>query len=142
MLYRVLGSFNVLVAVAVAINMVATPLYHQGGDFVVWATLNWFMAAAILISIIESATAVCCSKTCCDGAKCSSSCSSACALFCASVVVGLLFFNAWFTGLMSSEPAEGIWMLQWNLIDAVLPVVAGITGVRLWRMGASTNTTD
>ena len=137
MLHRILGGFNLLVAVAVAVNFVATPLYYQGGEYEVWSILNWFMTAAILISLVESGVALRAAKTCCDGAACKSSCSCECLLFCASVIVGLLYFNSWLTGLMTPEPPEGIWLLQWNLIDAVFPVVVGTTGVRLWCRGGA-----
>ena len=46
-LTRLIAVYLALVAAAVAVNFIITPLYHPGGDapFPVWAVLNWFMAA-------------------------------------------------------------------------------------------------
>ena len=49
---RIVAAYLVLLAVAVAVNFIATPLYHPGGDepFTVWEVLNWFMAVGILMN--------------------------------------------------------------------------------------------
>ena len=52
-LIRAGAAYLILLAVVVAVNFVATPLYHPGGDepFAVWEILNWFMAAGMLITV-------------------------------------------------------------------------------------------
>ena len=52
-LIRAGAVYLILLAVVVAVNFVATPLYHPGGDepFTVWEILNWFMAAGIVITV-------------------------------------------------------------------------------------------
>ena len=41
---RLLGVFLVVIAIVVAINLMATPLYHDGSeDYPIWKIVNWFM---------------------------------------------------------------------------------------------------
>ena len=47
--------FLLLVAGAVGVNLIITPLYHQGGDaYPVWEALHWFMTPAVLITLAAS----------------------------------------------------------------------------------------
>ena len=52
-LNRLLAVYLVLTAFAVFFNLILTPLYHDGSsDYPVWQILNWFMAAAVVLSLI------------------------------------------------------------------------------------------
>ena len=54
-LKRILAVFLVLTAVAVALNLILTPVYHDGSpEYPVWRILNWFMAAAVLVALVVS----------------------------------------------------------------------------------------
>ena len=45
----------VVLAVAVGLNLMFTPVYHDGGDaYPVWQVLNWFMAVAVVIALLIS----------------------------------------------------------------------------------------
>ena len=52
-LLRAAAAYMVLVAAAVAVHFIITPLYHPGGDapFMAWEVMNWFMSAAMLITL-------------------------------------------------------------------------------------------
>ena len=55
MIQRILGAYALLIAVAVGVNFIATPLYDDGSTgFPVWSVLNWFMAAGVLVALISS----------------------------------------------------------------------------------------
>ena len=54
-LKRILAVFLVLTAVAVALNLILPPVYHDGSpEYPVWRILNWFMAAAVLVALVVS----------------------------------------------------------------------------------------
>ena len=53
---RLLGVFLVVIAIVVAINLMATPLYHDGSeDYPIWKIVNWFMAVGVVAALIVSA---------------------------------------------------------------------------------------
>ena len=46
---RAAAGFLVATGVAVAVNLAATPLYHDGAsEYPVWKVLNWFMAVGVV----------------------------------------------------------------------------------------------
>ena len=52
-LKRVLSVFLIIIAFAVFFNLILTPVYHDGSpDYPVWKVLNWFMAVAVVISLV------------------------------------------------------------------------------------------
>ena len=55
-LVRAVAAYLVLVGAVIAVNFVLTPVYYPGGDepFTVWETLNWFMAAAMVLTLVSS----------------------------------------------------------------------------------------
>ena len=55
MVKRLLAIFLVATAVATALNLILTPVYHNGSAaYPVWEILNWFLAAAVLVSLVVS----------------------------------------------------------------------------------------
>ena len=49
---RIKALFLVAMAIAVALNLILTPVYHDGSpDYPVWEIMNWFMAAAVLVAL-------------------------------------------------------------------------------------------
>ena len=53
---RLLGVFLVVIAIVVAINLMATPLYHDGSeDYPIWKIVNWFMAIGVVVALITNA---------------------------------------------------------------------------------------
>ena len=52
---RLFSVFLVGLALAVAANWIATPLYHDGSaDYPVWEILNWLMLVAVTIALIKN----------------------------------------------------------------------------------------
>lgn len=52
---RVVAVALIVLAVAVGLNLMLTPVYHDGGDtYPAWQVLNWFMAVAVVISLLIS----------------------------------------------------------------------------------------
>ena len=52
---RALAVFLIATAVAVFLNLILTPVYHDGAaDYVRpgWEVVNWFMAAATLVALV------------------------------------------------------------------------------------------
>ena len=55
MLKRLLAVLLVATAIAVALNLILTPVYHDGSpDYPVWKVVNWFMAASTLVALVVS----------------------------------------------------------------------------------------
>ena len=43
---KIIAAYLVIVGLAVFLNLMATPLYHDGSDnYQIWKILNWFMAS-------------------------------------------------------------------------------------------------
>ena len=50
---RILSVFLIATAVAVALNLILTPVYHDGSpEYPIWKILNWFMAAGVLVALV------------------------------------------------------------------------------------------
>ena len=131
-LIRAAAAYLVLVAVAVAVNFIITPLYHPGGDepFTAWEILNWFMAAGMIITLAFSYLEK--RRADGDGSTDLKRYLGANTVFYATVAVFLLFFWNWFSLLSSNNEADGQF---WTVIDTLMPIVMGVTGCRIWRNG-------
>lgn len=127
---RIVAAYLVLLAVVVAVNFIATPLYHPGGDepFTVWEVLNWFMAVGILIT--TAVTYVAKRRVDADDAADLKMYLRTSVLFYASALVLLAFFWNWFSNLSPNNSPDG---QVWVFIDIVMPLVTGATGCRLWQ---------
>ena len=133
---RLLGIFCLIVAVAVAINFVVTPLYMPLDDtgyvYPIWEYMNWFMAAALLIALYANLRIFKTAKA--DGDQC---CSSACncCLCGATIVLALAYFHNWFLTMRFNPPDE-YELFLWAAIDAVFPLIVGYTGLKLMKTPA------
>ena len=132
-LVRAVAAYLVLVGAAIAVNFVLTPVYHPGGDepFTLWEILNWFMAAAIVLTLVSSYAY----KRRIDGDE---SANLRCyieanTVFHVTFVVFLLFFWNWFSNLSPNNEPDG---QVWTVVDTVMPIVTGVTGIRMWRSAA------
>lgn len=55
MVKRLVAVALVAVAVVVGLNLILTPVYHDGGPtYPVWQVINWFMAVAVPIALVVS----------------------------------------------------------------------------------------
>ena len=138
-LTRLIAVYLALVAAAVAVNFIITPLYHPGGDapFPVWAVLNWFMAAGIIITVITTFLEKR-SKTpdleLGDANADLKRYLEVNTVFYGAVVVFILYFWNWFSLLDPDNSPDGQF---WVVIDTLMPIVMGVAGCRLWRNASS-----
>ena len=132
-LKRVLAAFLVLTAIAVVLNLMLTPVYHDGSaEYPVWKILNWFMAAGVLVALAvsfqrrraqgsEEADALTYLRTS--------------AAWYGSIVLTMLFFWGWFWTLNpDSETGDAVTshLVYFPIVDALFVVVALTTGRHLW----------
>ena len=136
---KIVAAYLVIVGLAVFLNLIATPLYHDGSpDYPTWKILNWFMAVAVLIilvvgfmrkRVLDSAGE--------EGASTLDHVRGS-FVFYGGVVLAMLFFWEWFWTLNpDSETGEAVTshMVYFPLVDALLTVLALIVGKRMWNSG-------
>ena len=52
---RLVAVALVAIAVVVGLNLILTPVYHDGGPtYPVWQVINWFMAVAVPVALVVS----------------------------------------------------------------------------------------
>ena len=126
---RVLAVYLLAVGLAVAVNFVATPFYHDGesGDYPVWDILNWFMAAAMVIAVVVSFVEK--RRSCLAGDDLKRHLDANVPFYASVVVLLLLLANAG-ANLMDHPSESGD---VWSAVDAAMPVLLGVIGMRLWR---------
>ena len=136
---KIVAAFLVIVGLAVFLNLIATPLYHDGSpDYPTWKILNWFMAVAVLIilvvgfmrkRILDSAGE--------EGASTLDHVRGS-FVFYGGIVLAMLFFWEWFWTLNpDSETGEAVTshMVYFPLVDSLFTVLALIVGRRMWSAG-------
>ncbi len=115
---RVFAVYFKLVAAAVVINFFLYPFYgpNDAGELEnlgVWHTIDWFMAAAILLAIYTTYR-----RKAAESDNCNAS-----GMFVFAVAIGIAFFPNWFA-ISSGTDNYTIW----HLIDVALPIM-------LWTEG-------
>ena len=135
MLNRLVAAYLLLVAVVVAVNFIVTPWYHPGGDepFEVWEILNYFMAAGMVLGLAGSYIEK--RRVDADSSADVKSYLGSNAAFYGTVAVFLLYFWNWFS-LLSGKHLDNDNLPDgqfWTVIDALMPIVLGVTGCRMWR---------
>ena len=138
---RLLGIFLVVIALVVAVNLMATPLYHDGSDdYPIWKIVNWFMAAGVVVALIVNAM-----RKHATGAGGANEPSVREYLkvnltFYTTVVLTILFFWEWFWTLNpDSETSDGAvtsHMVYFPIMDALFVVVCLATGRYLWNLAS------
>ena len=147
MVKRILAAYLVLTAVAVVLNLILTPVYHDGSaEYPTWKILNWFMAAAVLVSLaasylrrrsLESESAR-------RGAGTLDHVYAAAAWY-GAIVLTMLFFWEWFWTLNpDSETGDAVTshLVYFPIVDSLFVVVALSTGRCLWSDGDGSSTPD
>ena len=138
-LKRLLALYLAAIALAVAVNWIATPLYHDGtGNYWVWEILNWFMAVAVIIVLVtnslreykfsrrESETAITREYLETHWA------------FGASIVLTLWYFWNWFNSLFPENEPDVVGLVHlewWAFINPLFVILAGFTSAYLGRCG-------
>lgn len=132
-LKRVLAAFLVLTAIAVVLNLMLTPVYHDGSaEYPVWKILNWFMAAGVLIalgvSFLRRRAQGSAEAGGLDYVRTS-------VTWYGAIVLTMLFFWGWLWTLNpDSETGEAVTshLVYFPIVDALFVVVALTTGRHLW----------
>ena len=130
---RVLAAFLVLTAVAVVLNLILTPVYHDGSaEYPVWKILNWFMAAGVLValgvSFLRRRVQGSMEAGGLDYVRTS-------VTWYGAIVLTMLFFWGWLWTLNpDSETGEAVTshLVYFPIVDALFVVVALTTGRHLW----------
>ncbi len=134
MVKRILAAFLVATAVAVALNLILTPVYHDGSpDYLSWQILNWFMAAGVLVALVVSYLRRRALGSEADGVLEHVRVSIA---FYGAIVLTMLFFWEWFWTLNpDSETGDAVTshLVYFPVVDALFTVVALATGLHLWN---------
>ena len=139
-LKRVLAVIHIVLAIAVGLNWIATPLYHDGSDsYPVWEFLNYFMAVTVLVALIVNFL----SKRALDREKSDGSLNrpyfEANLAFYASIVLALWYYWNFFGSLFPETESAAVGLIHlemWTLINPLFVLTTGVTGFRLWRMAA------
>ncbi len=124
-----------LISLAVGIHFVFGSLYGDAVDAVgVWAVLDWFMAAGILVALIVHFTAKRALGKEGAGDSVTRRYLEVNLAFYATVFLSLWFFWNWFDFLTSGDEPQGTTnLVNWMLIDPLAAVLIGVTSLRLWR---------
>ena len=136
---RPVAAFLVLAGICVGLNLILTPVYHDGSEgYPVWRVLNWFMAAGTLIVLAVN----CLRKRAIETGEVSTiEYLRTSAAYYGSIVLAILFFWEWFWTLNpDSETGLAVTahMMYFPIMDSLFTVVALATGCHLWREGART----
>ena len=135
---RILSIYLIAVAFATGINWIATPLYHDGSsNYWVWETLNWFIAAAVVITLVVNAIR---KRQLCRREEGSAAISrdyvEVNLAFAASVVLTLWYFWNWFAALNPGSEPEVVGLIHlewWAFVNPLGVLVYAYTGAYLWR---------
>ena len=138
-LKRVLAVILGFCAAAVAVQYILSPLYADRGNAAlgVWYYLDFLMAVSLVIALVWQWQ----DKGAADGAGGGDDAGisrerlAANALFYATLLAALWFFRNWLDFLTSNPLGSQsvATMMVWDLVDGLLPIVLGITTLRVWR---------
>ena len=137
---RLLGVFLVVIAIVVAINLMATPLYHDGSeDYPIWKIVNWFMAIGVVVALITNAM-----RKRALGARGTDEPNVREYLrvnltYYTTIILTILFFWGWFWTLNpDSETGEAVTshLVYFPIMDSLFVVVCLATGRYLWNLAS------
>ena len=134
---KIIAAYLVIVGLAVFLNLMATPLYHDGSpEYPTWQILNWFMAVAVIIVLVVG----CLRKRILDNMDDVSVIDHlrGSFVFYGAIVLTMLFFWEWFWTLdPKSETGDAVTshMVYFPMVDSLLTVLAFIVGKRMWSAG-------
>ena len=133
MIKRILAGFLVVVGVVVALNLILTPLYHDGSpEYPLWRIVNWFMAVGVLVALVASflrRRALGSEASTLDYLRIT-------VTYYGAIVLTMLFFWEWFWTLNpDSETGDAVTshLIYFPIMDSLFVVVALATGSHLWN---------
>ncbi len=143
---RICGAYCLVIAALAALNFMLTPVYNDpSANYPVWVILNWFMAVAVVITIVASVHAKVASDRQGDGPV-DRAWISTNLLFMAMVVMTIWWFWNWlsthfpgtevFEVFEISEVVVYIHLAMWAFFNPLYVLTSGFAGWRLWREAA------
>ena len=133
---RPLGAYLVLIAIAVAANLILTPVYHDGApDYPVWKIINWFMAVGTFLVLVVSVMR----RHALGGRKDDAlAYVRASTVFYGAIVLTILFFWGWFWTL-NPESETGLavtsHLIHFPAVNSLFVVLSLSSGRHLWNGG-------
>ena len=128
-------------AIAVSLQFVLGPLYSDIGqaELAVWYYLDMLMAFSIAATLLVQLQR----KRAADrirGDSLNRERLEANVMFFLSLLVALWFFRNWFDFLSSNPIGDQsvATIVIWYILDPLLVILVGLTGIRLWRASAPT----
>ncbi len=131
---RIIAAFLIIMAIAVAVHLAVTPLYHDGSEeYPVWKIFNWFMAVGVVIVLLVGIAR----KRAVDRMEDADTMTTvrASIVFYGSIVLAMLFFWEWFWTLNPDSEtglAVNSHMIYFPIMDALYTVITLIVGRRMW----------
>ena len=131
---RIIPVFLLVMAVAVGLNLILTPVYHDGSaDYVVWKIMNWPMAVGVAIALIAGYIRYRAAKR--EGPDSMKSL-RATLVFYGAIVLAIIFYWNWIWTLNpDSETGLAVTshMIYFPLADALYTVLGLSTAKYLWH---------
>ena len=131
-LKRILAVFLVAIGVVVALNLILTPVYHDGSpEYPLWRIVNWFMAVGVLVALVVNLWR---RRTLAKDASIVEYVRTSVAFY-GTIVLTMLFFWEWFWTLNpDSETGDAVTshLIYFPIMDSLFVVVALATGGHLW----------
>ena len=139
---RIVGIVLVVIGGAVAVHTVVEPLYHVSSEAhpysPLWTILDPLMGLAIVLGLIVGYPRMKRASGAGPDAPVTWERLAATTMFYGFLGVGILFFWSWFNTMSISADfapgkGENVSALVWMIIDTLLPLLLGATGVSLLR---------
>lgn len=139
---RIIGSVLIVIGVTVAVHTIVEPLYHVSSEAhpysPLWTILDPLMGLAIVLGLIVGYPRMKHAGSAGPDAPVTWERLAATTTFYGLLGVGILFFWSWFNTMSISADfapgkGENVSALVWMLIDTLLPLLLGATGVSLLR---------
>ena len=131
---RIIPVFLFVMAIAVAANLILTPVYHDGSDnYVIWKIMNWPMAVGVAIAMIVSYVRYMAAKRM-DADSMGSLRASM--VFYGAIVLTMIFYWNWIWTLNPDSEtglAVNSHMIHFPLADALFTVIGLSTAKYLWK---------
>ncbi len=138
---RAVALYLAATALAVALLLVLTPVFHDGSsEYPAWEVLNWFMAAGVALIIIAAFRSY---RAFDDGERASIGYLRSRLGSYGAIVLAMLFFWGWLWTLNpESETGAAVTshLVYFPVMDALYVVLALSTARRLWQGRAATGT--
>ena len=130
---QLLAVFLLVTGLAVALNLILTPVYHDGAaEYPVWRVMNWFMAVGVLAAL---AVGYLRKRDLGSDGTSTIEYLRVNAAYYGAIVLTTLFFWEWFWTLNpGSETGDAVTshLIYFPIVDSLYVVLALATGRHLW----------